>query len=79
MVSEKQFRVAELLLASAQEGVRETLSESDQSVCLSVPSGQMPRSAFGHIFGTQLSACWELGLLPRPEKEYISEMIDRLS
>ena len=56
-----------------------TLSESDQSVCLSVPSGQMPRSAFGHIFGTQLSACWELGLLPRPEKEYISEMIDRLS
>jgi len=56
-----------------------TLSESAESVCLSVPSGQMPRSAFGHIFGTQLSACWKLGLLPRPDKGDILEMISRLS
>ena len=55
------------------------LSGDDNSVCLNVPSGQMPRSAFGHIFGTQLSACWELGILPRPSSEEISSMLDRLS
>ena len=55
------------------------LSGDDNSVCLNVPSGQMPRSAFGHIFGTQLSACWELGILPRPSSEEITSMLDRLS
>ena len=55
------------------------LSGDENSVCLNVPSGQMPRSAFGHIFGTQLSACWELGILPRPSSEEISSMLDRLS
>ncbi len=55
------------------------LSENEDSVCLSVPSGQMPRSAFGHIFGTQLSACWELGILPRPRPEEISDLLERLS
>ena len=55
------------------------LSGDDNSVCLNVPSGQMPRSAFGHIFGTQLSACWELGILPRPSSEELSSMLGRLS
>ena len=55
------------------------LSGDENSVCLNVPSGQMPRSAFGHIFGTQLSACWELGILPRPSSEELSSMLDRLS
>ena len=55
------------------------LSETDDSVSLRVPPGQMPRSAFGHIFGTQLSACWGLGLLPRPKPEEISAMLSRLS
>tara|TARA_B100000700_G_scaffold269835_1_gene311470 strand:+ start:6199 stop:7242 length:1044 start_codon:yes stop_codon:yes gene_type:complete len=55
------------------------LSGDDNSVCLNVPSGQMPRSAFGHIFGTQLSACWELGILPRPSPEELSSMLDRLT
>ena len=55
------------------------LSESEESICLRVPSGQMPRSAFGHIFGTQISACWALGIFPRPSKEDISDMISRLS
>ena len=55
------------------------LSGDDNSVCLNVPSGQMPRSAFGHIFGTQLSACWELGILPRPSPEELSSMLGRLS
>ena len=55
------------------------LSQSEGSVCLNVPGGQMPRSAFGHIFGTQLSACWGLGILPQPSSEEISEMLGRLS
>ncbi len=55
------------------------LSKSEDSVCLNVPPGQMPRSAFGHIFGTQLSACWELGILPRPSSEELSSMLGRLS
>jgi glucose/mannose-6-phosphate isomerase len=59
--------------------LEETLTESEESVCLNVPPGQMPRSAFGHIFGTQLSACWSLGLLPEPSKEEKSEMLQRLT
>ena len=59
--------------------LEDILSESEDSVCLNVPPGQMPRSAFGHIFGTQLSACWELGILPRPSSEEISDILDRLS
>jgi glucose/mannose-6-phosphate isomerase len=59
--------------------LEDILSESEDSVCLNVPPGQMPRSAFGHIFGTQLSACWELGILPRPSQEEISEILGRLS
>jgi len=57
----------------------EIIAESEESVCLNVPSGQMPRSAFGHIFGTQLSACWSLGLLPEPSEEEITKMLQRLS
>ena len=57
----------------------EILSQEDASVCLHVPPGQMPRSAFGHIFGTQLKACWELGILPRPRQGEISHILDRLS
>ena len=38
--------------------LEDTLLESEGSVCLNVPTGQMPRSAFGPLFGTQLSACW---------------------
>ena len=59
--------------------LEDLLADADGSVCLKVPSGQMPRSAFGHIFGTQLSACWALGILPKPSLEEISEMLERLS
>ena len=55
------------------------LEDAEGCVCLNVPSGQMPRSAFGHIFGTQLSVCWALGLLPTPDPSQISEMLERLS
>ena len=59
--------------------LEDLLADADGSVFLKVPSGQMPRSAFGHIFGTQLSACWALGILPKPSLEEISEMLERLS
>jgi len=59
--------------------LEDILSQTDDSVCLIVPPGQMPRSAFGHIFGTQLSACWELGILSRPSPEAVSAMLGRLS
>ncbi len=42
------------------------LSQSDESLCISVPSGQMPRSAFGHLFGSQLSLCWACLLYTSP-------------
>ena len=58
--------------------LEDLLSQSEDSLCLSVPSGQMPRSAFGHIFGSQLSLCWALGIIPRPSEEEITGMLDRL-
>ena len=59
--------------------LEDVLSQSEGSACLNVPPGQMPRSAFGHIFGTQLSACWALGLLPKPDSHETEEMLGRLS
>ena len=59
--------------------LEEMLSESEESICIMVPSGQMPRSAFGHIFGSQLSICWALGILPKPSDEQINQMIGRLA
>ena len=56
----------------------EMLEEGDECALLSVPPGQAPRSAFGHIFGAQLAASWALGLLPSPSADEISEMLGRL-
>ena len=56
----------------------EMLDGSDDGVLLTVPGGQMPRSAFGHIFGTQLAACWALGLLPAPDQAEMAAMLERL-
>ncbi len=58
--------------------LEDLLGESEDGLCLSVPSGQMPRSAFGHLLGTQLAACWALGILARPSEDELSEMISRL-
>jgi len=58
--------------------LEQVLSTSDDALCLSVPGGQMPRSAFGHLLGTQLAACWALGILPRPDEEELAGMITRL-
>ena len=56
----------------------EMLEASDDSTLLQVPGGQAPRSAFGHIFGTQLAACWAMGLLPSPSEAEMSGMLERL-
>lgn len=58
--------------------LEELLEENDESLCLTVPSGQMPRSAFGHLFGTQLAVCWALNLLAKPSEEELTSMLDRL-
>tara|TARA_B100000029_G_scaffold218513_1_gene216338 strand:+ start:1249 stop:2289 length:1041 start_codon:yes stop_codon:yes gene_type:complete len=58
--------------------LEQILAESEDGLCLSVPGGQMPRSAFGHLLGTQLAACWALGILERPSEDELSGMIDRL-
>ena len=56
----------------------EMLEDSDDCALLSVPGGQAPRSAFGHIFGTQLAACWAMGLLPPLSEAEMSGMHKRL-
>ena len=56
----------------------EMLEDSDECALLSVPPGQAPRSAFGHIFGAQLAVSWALGLLPSPSADEISGMLGRL-
>ena len=58
--------------------LQEMLSENDNSLCLNIPGGQMPRSAFGHLFGTQLSICWALGIFQRPSNDDIIDMLTRL-
>jgi len=58
--------------------LEDMLSQSEDALCLNVPGGQMPRSAFGHLLGTQLAACWALGILERPNEDGLSEMISRL-
>jgi len=54
------------------------ISENEESLFLPVPGGQMPRSAFGHLFGRQLSVCWALGIIKKPDDKEILEMIERL-
>ena len=58
--------------------MKDILSNSDGSLFVSVPGGQMPRSAFGHLFGTQLSVCWSLGIMEKPSGKEINDMIQRL-
>ena len=56
----------------------EILEGNDDSICLPLPAGQMPRSAFGHILGTQLSVCWSIGVLARPSEANLQSMIGRI-
>lgn len=54
------------------------LEGHDESLHIAIPSGQMPRSAFGHILGAQLSVCWSMGILPRPPEKELQSMIVRI-
>ena len=54
------------------------ISSHKDCLHLSVPGGQMPRSAFGHLFGMQLAICWRLGIIEKPRIEELSSMIERL-
>ena len=54
------------------------ISDNEDCLYLSVPSGQMPRSAFGHLFGMQLATCWRIGIIEKPSTEELSSMIGRL-
>ena len=58
--------------------LEEILSENSECLHLKIPGGQMPRSAFGHLFGTQLAISWALGILKKPSVEELSSMIMRL-
>ncbi len=58
--------------------LEQLLSQSDDALCISIPSGQMPRSAFGHIFGSQLAVCWALGILPKSSEDELTQMLSRL-
>lgn len=58
--------------------LQEILEANDNSIWMEVPGGQPPRSAIGHIFGTQLNICWSMGLLPGKENEEIEKMLRRL-
>tara|TARA_B100000029_G_scaffold422962_1_gene429947 strand:+ start:11124 stop:12161 length:1038 start_codon:yes stop_codon:yes gene_type:complete len=51
---------------------------SDDATLIQVPGEMMPRSAFGHIFGSQMAACWDMGLLRRPSEDDMTAMLDRL-
>jgi len=51
---------------------------SDDATLIEVPGGQMPRTAFGHIFGAQVAVCWDMGLLRRPDEGDLAEMLVRL-
>jgi glucose/mannose-6-phosphate isomerase len=51
--------------------------EENAHLCL-IPGGQPPRSAFGHLFGTQLAIAWELGIIQRPSDTELQQMISRI-
>ena len=51
---------------------------SDDATLIEVPEGQMPRTAFGHIFGSQMAICWDMGLLKRPNGDDLKAMLGRL-
>ena len=57
-------------------GTLQTLLESSNQIWIELPGGQPPRSAFGHIFGTQVALSWKLGITSPPDD--LDSMIERL-
>jgi len=67
------------VIAICSGGELAGLSELHDDVHLVlVPSGQPPRSAFGHLFGAQLSLAWSLGLMRKPNALDLSMMLENL-
>ena len=55
----------------------QSLVEDSNQIWIELPGGQPPRSAFGHIFGTQLALAWRLGIMSAPED--CNAMLERLA
>ena len=58
--------------------LQDILENHDGAMWIDVPAGQPPRSAVGHIFGTQVNLCWSLGLLPQMDEEDLNAMLTRM-
>jgi len=66
----------EVVGLSSGGALQSRLQTADQT-WISLPGGQPPRSAFGHIFGTQIALAWRLGIISPPED--IGGMLERVS
>jgi glucose/mannose-6-phosphate isomerase len=58
-------------------GALQTLLQDSNQTWIELPSGQPPRSAFGHIFGAQVALAWRLGIMSAPDD--IEAMLKRLT
>ena len=67
-----------VIAVSSGGQLSDLVMSSDDATLIEVPEGQMPRTAFGHIFGSQMAACWDMGLLRRPSENDLSAMLHRL-
>lgn len=56
----------EVIGLSSGGALQARLEAADQT-WLPLPGGQPPRSAFGHIFGSQVALAWRLGICSPPE------------
>jgi len=60
--------VVGLSSGGALESTMEAAAGSGASACwIPLPGGQPPRSAFGHIFGSQIALAWRLGIMSQPD------------
>ncbi len=57
-------------------GALQKLLEESNQIWIELPGGQPPRSAFGHIFGSQVALSWKLGITSPPQD--LDLMINRL-
>jgi glucose/mannose-6-phosphate isomerase len=48
-------------------GALQSRLEASEQTWIPLPGGQPPRSAFGHIFGSQIALVWRLGIQSPPE------------
>ena len=58
-------------------GALQTLLQDSNQIWIELPSGQPPRSAFGHIFGAQVALAWRMGIMSAPDD--LEAMLGRLN